>query len=63
MTSTNFYEGSLVEYAGGQSLTGTYQAPGTSTQLGAVSISFTSTTTATLTLPTGRTVTLARYAF
>ncbi len=63
MVSTSLYQGSLVEYGNGQTLTGTYQAPSLAANRGTISISFASTTAATLTLPSGRTVALTRYTF
>lgn len=42
------YSGTLTRYAGGQSLLGTYRAPSSTTQVGAVSITFNSNSNASL---------------
>lgn len=63
MTSTSLYTGTLTEYGNGQTLTGTYRAPTTSASKGTVSISFSSQTTGTLTLPNGTSFTIQRFAF
>lgn len=55
--------GELSEYANGQSLGGAWQSPRVAGPRGTVTIQFTSATTATLTLPDGRQVTLTRFAF
>ena len=53
MTNATIYSGSLVTYTGGQTLTGAYQAPVLTPSPGAVSITFTSDTTANLFWPGG----------
>jgi hypothetical protein len=63
MTSTSLYQGTLSEYADGQSLTGTYRSPRVTASRGTISIAFSSTTTATLTLPSGTQVSIVRYTF
>ncbi|MBM3535887.1 MAG: hypothetical protein FJX60_22985 [Alphaproteobacteria bacterium] len=63
MTSTSLYSGTLTEYRGGQVLGGSYNAPTTSSNVGTITLSFSSQTTATLTLPNGNTVALTRYTF
>jgi hypothetical protein len=56
--------GSWWTYAGGQTLTGPYRAPSrTSDSFAPLAIAFDSTTTATLTLPGGRTTRLQRFRF
>jgi hypothetical protein len=63
MTGTTVYQGRLLQYAGGQTLTGAYQAPSSSSDVGAVTVQFATTTTATLTLPNGTQVVLTRFTF
>jgi len=63
MTGTSVYQGSLVEYANGQTLTGAYQAPSVAADRGSVTLVFASSATATLTLPSGRAISLTRYTF
>ncbi|MBI3345430.1 MAG: hypothetical protein HY028_11360 [Gammaproteobacteria bacterium] len=64
MTSPTLYQGSWLQFANGQTLTGAYKAPSQPpTNVGAVALQFTSTTTATLTLPDGRQIPLTRFLF
>ena len=64
MTSPTLYQGSWLQFANGQTLTGAYKAPSQPpTNVGAVTLQFTSTTTATLTLPDGRQIALTRFLF
>jgi len=64
MTSTTQYNGSLITYANGQTLTGIYKSPVVSNpQAGNIAISFSNDTTATLTLPNGTQVPIQRFAF
>ena len=63
MTSTSHYVGALTEFRGGQTLAGSYNAPVASVNVGTISLSFSSQTTATLTLPNGQSVELVRYTF
>ncbi|MBI1774887.1 MAG: hypothetical protein HYR63_06020 [Proteobacteria bacterium] len=60
---TSTFTGTLTEYAGGQSLTGAYQPPNTSTSRGQISIQFSSATQGTLTLPNGTSTAITRYRF
>jgi len=60
MTGSTTYSGTLEAYQGGQTLTGSYQAPTALGSVGNVSIEFTSSRTANLTLPSG-TVAITRY--
>jgi hypothetical protein len=53
----------LQEYRGGQALGGPYQAPSVYTNQGAITIQFTSQTTATMTLPNGGQIALQRFTF
>jgi hypothetical protein len=57
------FTGTLSEYANGQALGGAYQSPSVVATRGTISIAFTSSTTATLTLPSGQQVALTRFAF
>ncbi|MBI1775268.1 MAG: hypothetical protein HYR63_07975 [Proteobacteria bacterium] len=63
MTGTTVYQGRLLQYAGGQTLTGAYRPPSTSSDAGAVSVQFSTTTTASLTLPNGTRIQLTRFTF
>jgi photosystem II stability/assembly factor-like uncharacterized protein len=63
MTSTSLYTGTLTEFSGGQTLGGSYNAPTSSSSQGTITLSFSSQTTATLTLPNGSIVALTRYTF
>jgi hypothetical protein len=63
MTSSTVFQGTVQEYAGGSTLTGTFRAPTASASLGTVTIQFPTTTTAVMTLPNGSQVPLTRFAF
>lgn len=63
MTEPLTYQGSLQEFAGGQTLTGAYQAPTTSTDRGSLTIQFTSATDGVVTFPGGSQIALTRYRF
>ncbi len=64
MTYQNLYQGSWLQFANGQTLTGSYQPPSQPpTNVGAVTLQFTSATTAILTLPNGRQIPLTRFLF
>lgn len=63
MLSTTSFDGDLQLYQGGQTLTGGYRAPTSSSQVGRISLRFTTPTTGTITLPNGRTVALSRFIF
>jgi hypothetical protein len=63
MTSTSLYQGMLTRCSGGQSIGGAYKAPSCVADQGSISIAFSSTTSATLTLPNGSLVPLTRYTF
>jgi hypothetical protein len=60
---TQFVTGTLSQYTGGQSLTGTYRAPTALASPGTMSFSFTSSATGVMTLPNGQTVALKRFIF
>ncbi len=59
----NIYQSNWNAYTGGQTLTGTYQAPTGPTNAGALTIQFASPTSGTLTLPNGRQIPLVRFPF
>lgn len=62
--SVTSYTGSWTQYANGQTLTGAFKAPTlVNGNVAPVSIQFTSPTTATMTLPNGRTTQLVRFRF
>lgn len=63
LTEPLTYQGSLLEYAGGQTLTGAFQLPAGPVSRGAVTIQFTSATDGTMTLPNGASIALTRYRF
>jgi lysyl endopeptidase len=64
LTSPTLYQGVWQQFAGGQTLTGTYRAPTlVIADVGSVTLQTTSPTTATLTLPDGRQIPLIRYVF
>jgi hypothetical protein len=60
MTSTTQYSGSLLTYAGGQMLTGVYQAPVGTPSPGDISLTFSSSTQGSLTWP-GGTIPIQRF--
>jgi hypothetical protein len=62
-TGTNTFEGTLTEFSGGQSLTGSYKAPTGTTAVGVVTIQFQTSTTGMLTLPDGKQVPIQRFSF
>lgn len=62
--SSQFFQGDLVQYGNGQTLTGTFQAASVvNANVGMVNLQFTDTTDATLTLPDGTQIALIRYNF
>lgn len=62
MTSATEYSGPLVTYTGGQTLTGSYQLPSLSPNLGTLSLSFTDASHANLIWP-GGTLAIERFDF
>lgn len=56
------YAGTLLAYAGGQSLQGSYRAPASLGSVGPIEIRFTANATAEMTLPSGETVAIERFA-
>ena len=64
MTTPQVYQGTWIEYADGQAMGGVFKpAAIKNPNVGAVSVVFSSTTTAMLTLPDGRQIPLKRYSF
>ena len=63
MSSTRSFTGTLVRCAGGQTLGGAYQPATCSGDQGTVAVSFSSPVAATMTLPSGRQVTIKRFRF
>ncbi len=61
MASPTLYQGNWSEYRNGQTLTGAYKAPSAPTNAGSVTLQFTSSTAATLTLPNGVQKQLSRF--
>jgi hypothetical protein len=60
MTSATQYSGTLLTYAGGQTLTGVYQSPATTPSPGNIAITFSSDTAGSLTWP-GGTIPIERF--
>jgi len=63
MQSPGVYQGALLEYSGGQTLTGGYRMPSASIDRGLVTMQFSDQQNATLTLPNGSQVPLTRFRF
>lgn len=64
LTRTDLYQGTWLQYANGQTLTGAYRPPAEmSSGPGGVAIQFTDAQTATLALPDGRQIALTRFQF
>ncbi len=62
--SGSTYTGQWQQYGGGQTLTGAFKASGLSNPaVGAITVQFQTATTATLTLPDGRQISLVRFPF
>jgi hypothetical protein len=62
--SNGAYQSTWQQYGNGETLTGTYQAPTVvNTDVGSVTIQFSSTSTGTLTFPDGRQVAIQRFQF
>ena len=62
MLSATAFDGDLQLYGGGQTMIGRYRAPTSSAAIGRISVRFTSTTAATLTLSQGRSIVLTRFS-
>ena len=64
MTATAAYQGSWQQYANGQTLTGNWHLPQVlNTNVGSITLQFSSTTNAILTLPDGRQIAITRYRY
>jgi hypothetical protein len=63
MTSASLFQGTLYEYCCGQSMSDSYRPPTVLATHGTVTIQFNSTTTATITLPSGRQIAISRFLF
>lgn len=63
MTSTSLFTGTLTQFNGGQTLGGPYIAPTSSSNVGTVTVQFSSQTAATMTLPNGQQIALTRFSF
>jgi secreted trypsin-like serine protease len=63
MTSITLFTGTLQQFSGGQTLTGSWRSALPSAAAGTLSVSFSSTTTATMVLPNGTSVPLTRFTF
>ncbi len=64
MINTSTYQGTWQQYGNGQTLTGTFKpASVVNSNIGSVTINFSSTTSAILTLPNGTKIPLIRYLF
>ncbi len=63
MTSSTLFQGTLVEYGGGQTLSGSWTPASVTATHGSVTIQFSSTTTGVLTLPNGSQVAIRRFTF
>jgi hypothetical protein len=62
MLTAAAFDGDLQIYGGGQTLTGSYRAPTSTAAVGRISVRFAGATSATVTLPSGRTVSLTRFS-
>jgi alpha-tubulin suppressor-like RCC1 family protein len=63
LTSNDTYQGTWLSYSGGQTLDGTYHPTTGTSNVGSLTIQFTSPTTGTLTLPNGVPIPIQRYSF
>ncbi|MCU6434029.1 hypothetical protein LPB67_09645 [Undibacterium sp. Jales W-56] len=64
MTNTMTYQGQWLQYGNGQTLTGLYKpASIVNPNVGSITIQFSTTTTAVLTLPDGRQISIQRFSF
>lgn len=64
VSGTTTYQGTWVQYGNGQTLTGSFHSANvTNANVGAITIQFDSTTTATLRLPDGRMLPIKRFIF
>jgi len=64
MTNSSLFQGTWAQFANGQTLTGSYQAPTTANaDVGSLTVQFSDTTDAIMTLPDGRQIPLKRFIF
>jgi hypothetical protein len=63
LTGNNTFQGTLDQFAGGQTLTGSYVAPNHVVNVGSITLQFTSPTAGTLTLPDGNQIPIQRFSF
>jgi hypothetical protein len=63
LVGNNTFEGTLTEFSGGQSLTGSYKPPTGTAAVGVVTIQFQTSTTGILTLPDGKQIPIQRFSF
>ena len=63
LSSAATYQSTWTQYSGGQTLTGSYRAPGGAAATGNVTMQFSDTANAILTLPDGRQIPITRYRF
>jgi hypothetical protein len=64
MGATESFGGDFAQYANGQTLTGSYRAPiVVNANAGAITLQFTGTASATLTLPNGNSIQLTKFTF
>jgi hypothetical protein len=63
MTSPGLYQGNLIEYAGGQTLTGAYKSVASGINRGQITLQFNDQQNVSLTLPNGNLVPLTRFHF
>ncbi len=63
MISTSVFQGTVVQYGGGQTLSGSWTQASATASHGTATIVFSSTTTGTLTLPNGSQVAIRRFSF
>ena len=63
LVSPNLFQGTLFSFVGGQALLDAYHAPAAAQPVGSVSLQFLDSQTATITLPTGRSLSLTRFQF
>jgi hypothetical protein len=63
LTGNNTFQGNWTTYAGGQTLTGIYQSPTSTSNAGSLTVQFASAMSGTLTLPDGRQIPIQRFVF
>jgi hypothetical protein len=63
MQSVAKYAGRLLTIRGGQTLGGPYKAPTSTTDIGSITVDFTSADQASMILPSGKNVAITRFRF